>query len=732
MRSAPIGIGALMRQQDVTRVIVTAAKEARDRIEGLLPGVAVLAGRPDFDWSKVPGPGRKIVVTDPELGQALYAAGADTVAVADLSAVLAAAEAPTADERLRAIAKACRRLERQASHPAAEPEPELRPGAEADTALPSRVAAEDDPPPPAHDPRDRGPEGAEPINDAPFRCLGYNKGTYYYLSFGHGQIVALPASGHSKNTLLTLAPLYHWESHFAGSKGCNWDMAINSLLQTCHAMGVFDPEAALRGRGAWLDEDRAVLHLGDHLLVDGRRVEIKNFPTRYVYEVAPSLAAAPTAKPLGANDAHRLLDLVQMFRWERPMSAYLLAGWCVIAPVCGALRWRPHIWVTSPAGSGKSTLMDEVVKPMLGGMALTVMSVTSEAGVRQRLQSDARPVVFDEAEQEDLASKNRMKGVLYLARAASAEVGAEIIKGTQSQSGAKAYRTRSCFAFSSINVGIEHYADETRVTVLGLEKIDGSTPERRGKNAEHWRSLKAMIVATVTPDYAAGMLARTLSLLPTIRANADTFSEAAAQVLGSRRIGDQLGAMLAGAYSLHSSKRLTVEQAREWLSQHDWGDLTAAEAEKDEHRLLATILQEVVRVQIGNQANASRTIGELLQAAREAMDRAIQSDEAAALGRLGIRVHYWPPNPKAAHEADRPGGWGFYVSTSHKQLKLLLRDTPWGAGWRRALTTVDGHRRPIGNISFGGVSTPAVWVPFAAIPVAGGDHSAEHDAGPIE
>ncbi|AWJ86337.1 hypothetical protein TSH58p_22750 (plasmid) [Azospirillum sp. TSH58] len=729
--SAPRHLYGLDRLSRPKAVIVCEGEKAADAAHRMLPDNPCLtwsagsnavrltdwsptAGRVVVIWPDADAPGLKAAaeIADVLRGVAKKILFVDTTGLAD-GFDAADLEVPDPAVWLR---------ERMRDEAPAAAESTVAPTTPAETAAPqpaqapaARTATPSDPRPPAHDPRDRDQDGVEGNADAPFRCLGYNKGVYYYLSFGHGQVVALPASGHSKNTLLTLAPLYHWESHYAGSRGCNWDMAINSLFQTCHAMGVFDPETALRGRGAWLDEDRAVLHLGDYLMVDGRRVDIKDFATRHVYEMAPSLAAAPAAAPLSAAEAHRLLDLVQMFRWERPMSAYLLAGWCVIAPVCGALRWRPHIWVTSPAGSGKSTLIDEVVKPMLGGMALTVMSVTSEAGVRQRLQSDARPVVFDEAEQEDLASKNRMKGVLYLARAASAEVGAEIIKGTQSQSGAKAYRTRSCFAFSSINVGIEHYADETRITVLGLEKIDGSTPERRSQNTEHWRSLKAMIVATVKPDYVAGMLARTLSLLPTIRANADTFAEAAAQVLGSRRIGDQIGAMLAGAYSLHGGGRLTVDQAREWLVQHDWGELTAADAEKDESRLLATITQEVVRVQIGSNPNASRTIGELLNAARDAVDRDIASDEAAALGRLGIRVHYWPPNPKAADEAHRPGGWGFYVSTSHKQLKALLRDTPWGAGWRRALTTIDGHRRPNGNISFGGVSTPAVWVPFTAL-----------------
>jgi nucleoid-associated protein YgaU len=32
----------------------------------------------------------------------------------------------------------------------------------------------------------------------------------------------------------------------------------------------------------------------------------------------------------------------------------LLAGWIALAPICGAMRWRPHLWLTAAAGAGKA------------------------------------------------------------------------------------------------------------------------------------------------------------------------------------------------------------------------------------------------------------------------------------------------------------------------------------------------------------------------------------------
>ncbi|MGY0713124.1 VapE domain-containing protein [Azospirillum argentinense] len=140
--SPPIGLGSIA---DATRVIVTTDVSARNRLASALPGIAVLAGRPDFDWSRVPAPGRKLVTTDPDIGQALYAAGADKVAIADLAAVLAAIEAPAIEERLQAIGSACRKLERVEAVPQAVP------------ASTVRTATASDPRPPAlPHPADRG------------------------------------------------------------------------------------------------------------------------------------------------------------------------------------------------------------------------------------------------------------------------------------------------------------------------------------------------------------------------------------------------------------------------------------------------------------------------------------------------------------------------------------------------------------------------------------------------
>ena len=214
------------------------------------------------------------------------------------------------------------------------------------------------PPPPADAPAPAPPpiEGeAEPefsLDTAPFQLLGYDHGEYFFLAHGNGQVKALTADKLTKAHLLTLAPLQWWQGAFPARTSFDEEAARNMLIQKSHARGIYDADN-VRGLGAWEDAGRSVLHLGDKLKVDGVPVPLSTFRSRYLYERAISISGEET-KPLGTKEAHKLLELCDMLSWEKPINGRLLAGWCVDAIICGALKWRPHIWLTGPSGSGKA------------------------------------------------------------------------------------------------------------------------------------------------------------------------------------------------------------------------------------------------------------------------------------------------------------------------------------------------------------------------------------------
>ena len=506
--------------------------------------------------------------------------------------------------------------------------------------------------------------GVEPVNTEwnYFKILGHLDGTYFYLPNGTAQIVQISANAHTKNALMALAPLEYWECTFPGKSGVDWNAAVSSLLRECATKGFFNSTEAIRGRGAWLDKGRPVLHMGETVYVDGIPCKPIDVVSDYVYAAAPSLEVSH-ADPLETKDAYTLMDICCRFPWENPLSGTLLAGWLVIAPVCGMLRWRPHVYVTGASGSGKSWITDNVVDVILGKMKIKIALSTTEAGIRHKLKHDALPVLFDESEAERREDMLRMQGVLNLARGSSS--GSEIAKGTADGKGIS-YPMRSCFYFSSINVSITQRADDSRISRLVLK--EDTKPDKK----ERFDETKRMVFSNINQTYSAKMLSRTLKHLKTLQANCETFKEAASSTLGSNRIADQIGHLLAGAFMCHSTKEITLAEAVEFVKRHEWGDHTTINAKKDEERLLDRICTHRVRWTV-HSGNTDATIGELIctvDAGFVAPGVLYTKDEASLeLARLGVKVE---------------GGFA-YIANNSDPMRKVLGDTPWASEWGRPL-----------------------------------------------
>lgn len=553
-------------------------------------------------------------------------------------------------------------------------------------------APQEEPPPydndnlvPAYDDYDDGYEDRTvpaAYSQRPFRVLGWDRGRAFYLPDGMPQVTALTPTAHNKLNLLQLAPLDYWEMDFPSSKRSgdkvNWEMAANALMQQAQRLGIWDTEL-IRGRGAWWDRGKWAVHLGNRVVIgsgdgDPTQYDLKTAPTAYVYEASKPIKLA-FDNPLPNSDSVKLVQICESLRWERPIFGKLLAGWVFLAPVCGALPWRPHLWITGGAGSGKTTAMVDIIGRCLDGIALKAEGDTSEAGIRQALLHDARPVVFDEFESERRKSAERVEDVLAMVTRASSETGADLIKGG-ADGRAATFKTRSMFCFSSIGVNIKQHAARTRVTVLSLYS-EPETPE----SLADFNKLSGFIFDTLTEDYIQRMQARAVRMIPVIRQNAKVFAEAAALALKDRRMGDQIGTLLAGAYGLHSTGPISREKAVEWINRQNWDEVNEVAEGRDEQTCLKHILAHIVKVETANAGVKSRNVGDLIaRAADKTSDYEILRDDAdSALVRIGIMV------------AKRTDGTPVVrFANSHRELKRLLVDTSWAESYSRTLQRLPG------------------------------------------
>lgn len=543
------------------------------------------------------------------------------------------------------------------------------------------------------------------LGRAPFRCLGYDRGVYYYLPRGTGQITDLTAAQHDRKWLLPLAPLTFWEHEFPARNGASWSTAADAMLRASERVGVFRPDR-LHGRGCWPerqdDGSRGILlHLGDRLLAPGSKAfedpERYQSPQHLIYERMGRLRGPSTKHVLTLDEARTILGLFTDLLWRDPASAYLLAGWTVLAPVCGALAWRPHVWITGERGCGKTKVQSKLVVPLLGDMVLEVAGQTTEAGIRQELRADALAVTIDEAE-EDEAAGRRIQAVLALARQSSSETGARTLKGTV-QGSAMQFRIRSMFCLASIGGAIHQEADKSRIALLQLR---GASQVPREERREHWRRYAPRLEA-VTPELGQALIARTLRLLRSgmLPESISVFRQAAAEVLGEARSGDQYGTLYAGAWTLMSDELPSASDARELLRSDDL-ETYQQDAVPEGRKALDMILQQIERVDTPS-GPRSLPAGQLVDICCGRLGEVDAGIADRHLRQLGLRVDV------------EDGAYVLYVANSSEWIKRAVRETIYARGIRNVLLTLPGVEAG-GQIRFhSGLKQRTIRIPYSLL-----------------
>ena len=529
-------------------------------------------------------------------------------------------------------------------------------------------------------------EPAPSVGGAPFVCLGFDDGGYFYQPGNTGQVVRLSRASHTATNLLVLAGIAYWETLYPSRSGVNWQAAASALFNQQAAVGIYSPDR-IRGRGAWWDDGRPVLHLGDRLLVDGTLHPITaQPPSRFNYQRLAAIDLRTDLEPLTDQQGVEVLDIASRFLWEVPASGLLLAGWAALAPICGALSWRPHVWLTASAGSGKSAILERFLGTLLQDVALWPEGSTSEASIRQELRADALPVIMDEAESNEQADQKRIQSILALARVASSS-GRGFVGRGGADGAAQRFTVRSMFLLCSISTALKQGADASRFAQLTLRNPKVLDQPQR---AQHWADLDRDMAALITPELGHRMLLRSVRLVPVIRESVAVFRRAAAVRFDSQRQGDQFGTLLAGAWSLMNGRVATEADAFGLIDANDWSSYRDLSELPDEERCLQHILQHQLRVEGDRGAAFTRTIWELVELARgtaTSMDIGAMVAEAH-LGRLGLRV-----------DAGR-----LLVANTSLGLQRILGATAWAHSWPTVLSRLPGAEKA-GKVRFKGMAT---------------------------
>lgn len=643
-----------------------------------------------------------------------------------------------------------------ASEPTVEP---IRAALDAPTPAPVMALPGDVGPDLADGKRERPPfPPASPVRPLGMESDLTGKQTCYYLNF-NGQLVGLEAN--NRHGALGLIALYGPTSDFLEANWPQWSApqyegrgkerrlvkqaeivgfdqreAARAHVEECVRRGIFKPSGRLRGVGAHrLGTRGLVLHYGDTLLASDLRVDgtVKGYKWHgaglfegNVYQAAQPVPR-PWHEPPGTDPGEKLLQLLRRWPWRRSLvDPRFLLGWIGAAYIGGALDWRPNLWLTGGAGTGKSTLNGrDAVLHQLFGDALFRTGNASAAAIRQSLKNSTVPVLFDEIEAE--ADNRRVKEVVELARVSSS--GDTVVRGGADHN-AHEFTLASCFLFSSILIPPLQAQDRSRLGILELEPF---APGAVAPVLADWN----------LPELGRQLQARMIDGWARLADVRQIFMQAMSLTGHNPRACTQFGTLLACAHILLHDGLPSEEEANEWADRCRPESMAEiSEATSEEADCLAHMLTSQVQARGGDEREAlGAWIGQLVEgrtlpllggaadgvnpdpAHADKLDKRLQN-----LGLKIVNAAYKPEQRDTAGKVTRPASWGavqFHpaepgfvaVAGKHQGLSGIYRDTKWSNGvWRQALSryqpqgAVDGVK-----VKFGHQSQRAVLVPLHVV-----------------
>ncbi|MEJ2043676.1 MAG: hypothetical protein P8X74_03735 [Reinekea sp.] len=297
----------------------------------------------------------------------------------------------------------------------------------------------------------------------PFKILGIaDNGDAYFLNYSK-RMVSHKLSSLTENKLIELAGLQYLRNQCGGQHPDKKELAeiIDNLMHACTQCD-FDIDR-LRGRGAWRTKS------GEISYFDGKTI-IGTPDPDWIFVRRPKKKIGIGEPETNFQTRAEIFNTCKNFTFAANCDISRLLGWATIAPFGGALKWRPAGLLNGKSGTGKSTIVEQIVNP-IANPEFFEGNETTEPGIRESLGIDSYPVVIDEADPNKEKGKNdfeRFYRIISAIKTATTDNSPKTAKGTGGK-GAMVYRMRSMFFLAAINASFSNIAEDNRIIRINLE-----------------------------------------------------------------------------------------------------------------------------------------------------------------------------------------------------------------------------------------------------------------------
>ena len=408
----------------------------------------------------------------------------------------------------------------------------------------------------------------------------------------------------------------------------------------------------MRGRGVWLDSGRIIINTGEQLYEDGRPVS--KIDTQYHYLRTKEIPYR-VGNPFSDDEMQQLLSVFGSLSIKGKQGFLYVSAWVIQAQIFAVLPWRFHVWISGDRGSGKSTLQswigDLIIRPSLN-------LNSSAAGIRQDIQSDTIPVIYDESEPDN----ERLKEIIELARATNSNNGFDTKRGTPSGK-AIVYNTQTCFCMGSIQKGFDKSADISRFFVVEMAKAEQTIEEYENMVAriQHFTKNKERLFARAVENAP--------TILRSFKVSQRFFREKRIE----SRLADQLASLVSCFWLYFSTQTITEPQLEYLVREFDL--LKSEYIESNEMNDAQECYDAIMTMKVDNMNNS---VFQCINEIQHAASGIVADQWEKILGAMGMR--YYPAKKellianKSAEIQKRLPAFSDYASILRRDKGLFVRE----------------------------------------------------------
>lgn len=423
-------------------------------------------------------------------------------------------------------------------------------------------------------------------------------------------------------TQLTAICVQEWiESHYSRADGRTGKRKVDfaklglEIVEKCSAAGIFWLDR-LRGAGVWRDPlktDVLIINSAEGVWRTDGNAQMR--VGQHIYQASSSLGFAESTMEATAAEINEFRDALSTWRFTRgETDVKLVLGWVMLAFVCGAIKWRPHISITGALQSGKSTLVG-LIGTILGHAALVRDGGSSESGIRQEMGMRSCAVLLDEAESD----AERLTGLIAYFRSGSS--GAVKALGTAAHS-PQLFEMRAMGLVAGIIPPKMFPADESRFIHL---QLDGNDPQAV------IQPCRLISDTSAAQNLGPKMFARMVRQWPRFCACENVVRQAMQGAGKTPRFIDTFAAPIAASWLGQFDETLTLEEAAAYLAGFD---LTEDGSRLDEAADETLIWHHLLYSQIFVEGQWIS----IATAAQSAHEEELGGANRAALGEKGFKV----------------------------------------------------------------------------------------------